>query len=84
MQGKYEALSYNFAFTQFSRPSVYPSIYLLLIFVYFERETGTETEHEQGRGREWETQNPKAGSRLQAVSTEPDVGLEPTNGEIMT
>ena len=26
----------------------------------------------------------KAGSRLRAVSTEPDVGLKPTNGEIMT
>ena len=26
----------------------------------------------------------KAGSKLQAVSTEPDVGLEPTNREIMT
>ena len=26
----------------------------------------------------------EAGSRLQAVSTEPDVGLELTDGEIMT
>ena len=26
----------------------------------------------------------EAGSRLYAVSTEPDVGLEPTNHEIMT
>ena len=26
----------------------------------------------------------KAGFRLQAVSTEPDMGLEPTNCEIMT
>ena len=26
----------------------------------------------------------EAGSRIQAVSTEPDVGLEPTNCEIMT
>ena len=26
----------------------------------------------------------EAGSRLQAVSTEPDVGLEPTDREIMT
>ena len=31
--------------------------------------------------RDRETQ-PEAGSRLQAVSTEPDVGLEPTNPEI--
>ena len=34
-----------------------------------ERETHTESE---------------AGSRLQAVSAEPDAGLEPTNLEIMT
>ena len=36
-----------------------------------ERETETETEC-------------KAGSRLRAVSTEPDTGLELTNHEIMT
>ena len=36
--------------------------------------------------REKETQNPKQapGSRLQAVSTEPDTGLQLTNHEIMT
>ena len=42
---------------------------------------------EAGEGqREKETQNPKQapGPRLQAVSTEPDVGLELTNHEIMT
>ena len=33
--------------------------------------------------REGDTQS-EAGSRLQAVSTEPDTGLEPTNSEIMT
>ena len=44
-----------------------------------------ETEHEQGRvreragGTEYET-----GSRLRAVSTEPDAGLELMNREIMT
>ena len=40
-----------------------------------------------GQGqRERETQNPKQapGSELQAVSIEPDAGLEPTNREIMT
>ena len=42
-----------------------------------------ETECEQGRGREKETEH-EAGSRLRAVSTEPDVGLELTNHEIMT
>ena len=46
-----------------------------------------ETEHEQKRGRERETQGDaesKAGSRLRAVSAEPDAGLEPTDREIVT
>ena len=44
-----------------------------------------EKEHEQGRGRE-RTGNTEseAGSRLRAVSTEPDAGLELTNSKIMT
>ena len=36
-----------------------------------------------GAEREGETES-EAGSRLQAVSTEPDVGLEPMNREIVT
>ena len=36
-----------------------------------------------GEEREGDTES-EAGSRLQAVSTEPDVGLKPTNQEIMT
>ena len=36
-----------------------------------------------GAEREGETES-EAGSRLQAVSTEPGVGLEPTNCEIVT
>ena len=47
----------------------------------FERDR--ETEHDQGRGRERETES-EAGSRLWAVSTELDVGLELTNYEIVT
>ena len=47
----------------------------------FERER--EREHKQGGGREGDTES-KAGSRLWAVITEPDMGLELTNGEIMT
>ena len=43
------------------------------IFIYFER----ETELEQGRSREGGRQS-EAGSRLGTVSTEPNVGLEPT------
>ena len=44
-----------------------------------------EIEHEPGRGteREGDTES-EAGSRLPAVSTEPDVGLELTNREIVT
>ena len=36
-----------------------------------------------GAEREGDTES-EAGSRLCAVSTEPDTGLEPTNYEIMT
>ena len=55
-----------------------------------EREGEREREREYERAgegqRERETQNLKseAGSRLQAVSTEPNVGHELTNCEIMT
>ena len=44
---------------------------------------GRETERKQGRGREREGDaESEAGSRLRAVSTEPDAGLELTNREI--
>ena len=46
----------------------------------FERET--EHEHARGREREGDTES-EAGSRLQAVSTEPDAGLELTDCEIV-
>ena len=36
-----------------------------------------------GSEREGDTES-EAGSRLRAVSTEPDMGLEPTNCEIVT
>ena len=49
------------------------------------KERGRETEHEQGRERETEGGTAsEAGSRLQAVSTEPDAGLELMNRETMT
>ena len=51
-----------------------------------ERERKRETEKAQAGGRsvkERETQS-EAGPRLQAVSTEPDAGLELMNCEIMT
>ena len=52
-------------------------------------------EHEHGEGQRERECGPgegqrvgdtesEAGSRLRAVSTEPDAGLEPTNREIMT
>ena len=55
------------------------------MFIYFwEGEGETETEHEWGRAeREGDTES-EAGSRLWAVSTEPNVGLELTSCEIMT
>ena len=44
-----------------------------------------ETQHEWGRGREREGDTEsEAGSRLWAVSTEPDAGLELVNLEITT
>ena len=42
-----------------------------------------QRERERGRQTDRQTES-KAGSRLQAVSTESDAGLEPTNREIMT
>ena len=48
----------------------------------FLRETETECEW-VGAEREGGTES-EGGSRLQAVSTEPDVGLEPVNREIKT
>ena len=42
-----------------------------------------EMEREWGRGREGDTES-EAGSRPRAVSTEPHVGLELTDREIMT
>ena len=42
-----------------------------------------KTDFKQGRGREGDTES-EPGSRLRAVSTEPDMGLELPNYEIMT
>ena len=46
-----------------------------------DRETQSMSRGGAERGGDTESE---AGSRLPAVSTEPDVGLEPTNREIMT
>ena len=44
---------------------------------------GRERERERERGREGDTES-EAGSRLRAVSVQPDAGLEATNYDIMT
>ena len=51
------------------------------MFIYFERDRVWAGEGQ--REREGDTES-EAGSRLWTVSTEPNVGLEPTNCEIMT
>ena len=51
---------------------------------FFERQRERDTERSRrGVEREGDTES-ETGSRLQAVGTEPDVGLEPTNPEIMS
>ena len=57
--------------------------YLFLRHTERERERGRERENEWGRGREGDTES-EAGSRLRAVSTEPDEGLKLRSHEIMT
>ena len=54
--------------------------FYICLFIF---ETQREKEHKRGMGRERRPDS-QAGSRLQAVSTEPHVGLEPTNHEIVT
>ena len=56
------------------------------MFYLFLRERETDRQTDSMSWSERETRNPKQapGSRLRAVSTEPDVGLQLTNREIMT
>ena len=49
------------------------------MFVCFE----TESRSREGAEREGDTES-EAGSRLRAISTDPDARLEPTDREIMT
>ena len=64
---------------QLSHPGtpIFFNVYLFL------RERGSEQANGEGTEREGDPES-EAGSRLWAVSTEPDVGLELTNCEIMT
>ena len=68
-------------------PSLSAPPLLVFFFIFFkfifERERERERESQWERGREGDTAS-EAGSRLRAVSTEPDAGLEPTNREIVT
>ena len=57
----------------------FKKMYFVNVYLFL-RDRGTECQ--PGRGRE--RGRHKIWSRLQAVSTEPDVGLEPTDCEIMT
>ena len=61
------------------------TVLLLLLFSFNVHLFLREKEHKWRRSseREGDTQS-EAGSRLRAVSTEPDAGLEPTDREIMT
>ena len=52
-----------------------------MFIIYFERER--QSVSRGGAEREGDTES-EEGSRLRAVRTEPDAGLEPTNHEIMT
>ena len=55
----------------------------MFMFIYYHAQSVSEEVTERERRRE--TQNPnEAGPRLWAGSTEPEVGLEPMNHEIMT
>ena len=53
----------------------------MFIYYFWERETGCK--QGKGREREGDTES-EAGSRLWAVSTEPNVGLELMSHEVMT
>ena len=56
---------------------IFFNVYLFL------RDRGRQSLSRGGTKREGDTE-PKAGSRLWAVSTEPNAGLKPTHREIMT
>ena len=62
--------------------NTFPILFIVLMLIYFwerrrQNASGLGAEREGGKESE-------AGSRLRAVSTEPDTGLEPTSCEIMT
>ena len=64
-----------------AKQSVIFFFFLFSFFFFFLRER--QSTSKEGAEREGDTE-PEAGSRLQAVSTEPDAGLELVNHKIMT
>ena len=75
----------DFQFPELWNIKVIFNLFLMFIFYLFFWERERERERASGgrAQREGDTEF-KAGFRFQAVSTEPDVGLKPTYGEIMT
>ena len=53
------------------------------MLIYFLKERERQSTSRAGAEREGDMGS-EAGSRLRAVSTQPDVGLKPTNREIVT
>ena len=58
-------------------------VFIFFQFVYFERERAREHACVSREGQR-ERERDRIPSRLCAVSAEPDMGLDPTNHEIMT
>ena len=58
------------------------SFFFFNIYLFL-RDTERQSASGGGTEREGDTES-ETGSRLRAVGTEPDAGLEPTNSEIMT
>ena len=70
----------SFVFVSLKIVEVPVICFLKFIYLFWERERERERENRGGAGREGE----RIPSRLHTVSTEPNVGLELTNCEIMT
>ena len=68
---------------RFCPTSIYLCLYFFNVLFIFERERESEQERGRGREREGDTDS-EAGTRLRAVSTEPEAGLQTKNHEIMT
>ena len=85
MLKKISSFCYRVFQEHFTAYGSHPIPYIFLNIYLFLRDTERERQsrREGGAEREGDTEY-EAGSRLRAVSTEPDAGLEPTNREIMT